>query len=66
MIDDNKAVSREHAEIRCLSGKYYIYDMDSANGTFVNGKQVDGSGIELSNHDTVVLADEQFEFVKEV
>lgn len=66
VIDDNKAVSREHAEIRCLSGKYYIYDMDSANGTFVNGKQVDGSGIELSNHDTVVLADEQFEFVKEV
>jgi len=40
VLKDLKA-SRSHASIRCLGdGKYYLMDMGSANGTFVNDKQV--------------------------
>ena len=34
------AVSREHAVIRKIDGKYYIEDMNSRNKTFVNGKEI--------------------------
>ena len=34
------AVSREHAVIRKINGKYYIEDMNSRNGTEVNGPKI--------------------------
>ena len=58
----NKAVSRKHAVIKWKEGKYYIQDLDSANGTYVNGKLVHGT-LELSNHDIITLADEEIEFI---
>lgn len=33
-------VSRKHAEIQCVGGKYVILDLESSNGTFVAGKKV--------------------------
>ena len=33
-------VSKEHAEIRQQDGKLYLHDLDSRNGTFVNGKRI--------------------------
>ncbi len=33
-------VSRCHAEIRKEDGKYYLYDLDSTGGTFLNQKKV--------------------------
>jgi Adenylate cyclase, family 3 (some proteins contain HAMP domain) len=34
-------VSRNHSLLRCLGeGKYYLVDMGSANGTYLNGKRV--------------------------
>lgn len=33
-------VSRFHAEISITDGRYYIKDMGSTNGTYVNGKKV--------------------------
>jgi adenylate cyclase len=34
-------VSRNHSLLRCLGeDKYYLVDMGSANGTFLNGKRV--------------------------
>ncbi len=35
-----KAVSRQHAQIVCEDGKYSIEDLDSSNGTYLNGKRV--------------------------
>lgn len=58
----NKAVSRKHAVIRWKEGKYCIQDLDSANGTFVNGKTVADS-VELKSHDVITLADEEIEFI---
>ena len=39
VLDDTK-VSRHHARIEERAGKYYVIDMESTNGIFVNGQQV--------------------------
>ena len=38
---DDSETSRVHAEIEYLDGKYFLRDLDSSNGTFVNGKRID-------------------------
>ncbi|MBN1257892.1 MAG: protein kinase [Planctomycetes bacterium] len=38
-VDQDK-ISREHAEISFHDGGYYLRDLDSANGTFVNNKRL--------------------------
>ena len=40
VIDFNPAVSRIHCKINFESGEYYITDLGSANGTFVNSKKL--------------------------
>lgn len=61
-ITNNPAISRKHALVRWKNDAYYLFDLNSANGTFVNGKKIDSTGIRLENRDKVVLADEAFEF----
>lgn len=61
-ISNNPAISRKHALVRWKNDAYYLFDLNSANGTFVNGKKIDSTGIKLANQDKVVLADEAFEF----
>lgn len=39
-IDNKSAISRRHAVIEWVEGKLQIIDLDSTNGTFVNGKQL--------------------------
>ena len=54
----DRMVSKEHAEIRLeADGSYMLYDLNSRNGTLVNGKQIttpvrlsDGDEIELGSH----------------
>ena len=47
-------VSGRHAEIRHSDGKYVVHDMGSTNGTYVNGKRVEGGGgTELHEGDKV-------------
>ena len=36
----DESVSRRHARILCVEGQYVIEDLESRNGTFVNGRQV--------------------------
>jgi hypothetical protein len=38
-IDDPR-VSRQHAQIRAVHGRYEIFDLDSTGGTFINQKRV--------------------------
>jgi len=40
-IDWDNAVSRRHAELELVAGSWFVTDLDSANGTFVNGAKVD-------------------------
>ena len=47
----DSVVSRRHAEVVLLAGKWWIQDCNSANGIFVNGQRVDriciGHGLEV-------------------
>jgi len=52
-IEDD-TVSRHHAMILLCSDGYYIEDLGSSNGTYVNGKEI--SRAKLSNHDTIKLS----------
>ena len=38
----DRNVSKQHAEIGCIGGRYRIRDLQSFNGTFVNGVEVKG------------------------
>lgn len=55
------AVSREHAVIRKLQGKYYIEDMKSRNGTFVNNKEV-SARTQLNDADKIKICDNLMAF----
>src|SRR5262249_3691144 len=37
---DSLAVSRQHARLVCHGGEYFIEDVGSSNGTFVNGRRI--------------------------
>ena len=48
---DNRAVSRNHAQIVMREGRYYVIDAGSTNGTRLNGKKVTGKApVALSDH----------------
>jgi RNA polymerase sigma-70 factor (ECF subfamily) len=46
------SVSREHAQIVRVGGKYFIEDRQSRNGTFVNGQQINARTA-LKNNDRI-------------
>ncbi|MBX9679576.1 MAG: SpoIIE family protein phosphatase [Gemmataceae bacterium] len=50
------AVSREHAVIKKIQGKYYIEDLKSRNGTWVNNNEVK-SRLQLKNNDQIKICD---------
>lgn len=63
VVEDNKAISRKHACIIWSEGNYYIEDLGSANGTWVNEEQIPvKSKVKLANNDRFILADEAFIF----
>ena len=40
IVLDQGAVSRQHAAISLIDGEYHVEDLNSRNGTFVNGSPV--------------------------
>ena len=40
LVVDDPRVSRLHAQLRAVRGRYVIFDLDSAGGTWVNGQRV--------------------------
>jgi len=40
LIIEDLRVSRSHAQLRAIRGRYMIFDLNSTGGTFVNGKRV--------------------------
>lgn len=58
-----KTVSRKHASFHCENGEYYVSDLGSTNGTFVNGKKLESMRkVRLSDGDVIRLAREEFIF----
>ena len=61
VISFNKAISRVHCKITYQNGNYYITDLGSANGTFVNSKRIPAQYSEIiKNGDAVRLANSDF------
>jgi pSer/pThr/pTyr-binding forkhead associated (FHA) protein len=46
-------VSRRHAEFRLESGEFQVVDVDSLNGTYVNGHAIDSAV--LTNGDEIQM-----------
>ena len=62
-VADNNMVSRSHADVISRNGRYFIVDLVSKNGTFVNGAPVPPQQErEIRDGDAIRLANEEFEF----
>lgn len=57
------AVSREHAVIKRVHGKFYIEDLKSRNGTFVNDKEV-STAVQLKDNDRIKICDNIMSFLE--
>ncbi len=57
---DDPNVSRRHAEVKAEDGTYWIVDLDSTNGTEVNGKRIDRA--RLNHDDRIVLGTTELTF----
>ena len=53
LVLDGDRVSRRHALVRRVGQSFYVVDLESANGTFVNGQRVKQQ--QLRNKDTVTI-----------
>lgn len=58
---EDRFASGIHARIYPRSGSYYVEDMGSTNGTFLNGEEVDHD-VELRHLDAVEIGDTEFRF----
>ncbi len=61
IVLESVSVSRQHARILNAEGKYYLEDLHSRNGTFLNGRQVSQRQL-LSDNDEVGICDLSFVF----
>ena len=69
---DEEAVSGRHAVVRVESNpdfegfkEFYLEDLNSTNGTFVNDRKVSGR-VRLHHNDTVRLAWNKFKFIDDL
>lgn len=66
LIDDNPAISRNHADIVHEKDGFYVRDKGSLNHTFVDGRKLEAKKpVKLENGSLLQLADEVFEFIEE-
>ncbi|NLP13953.1 MAG: FHA domain-containing protein [Clostridium sp.] len=60
-IEFNKAISRVHCKIICVDNRYYICDMGSSNGTYLNGSRLQqGVSAPIEAGDRIFLANTEF------
>ena len=60
---NNPYLSKEHAQITFEEGKFYIEDLKSTNGTFLNGKELGTHPVRLKDNDKISFGDISFLFV---
>jgi pSer/pThr/pTyr-binding forkhead associated (FHA) protein len=58
---EDRFASQVHARIYPRRGSYYVEDMNSTNGTFLNGRLLDGE-TELQHRDRIQIGDTEFRF----
>lgn len=60
---DDKKISRQHSQIITHHGVSYLRDLNSSNGSYVNGRRV--SAYELTNGTTITMGQYQLKYVNE-
>ena len=63
IVIDNLAVSGEHAVLQMSGNEVYLEDLNSTNGTYINGKAVKKQL--LANNDTVEIGKYKIKFINE-
>ncbi len=64
VLSFNNMISRKHCEISKVSGGYFVTDLGSANGTYVNRKKIQpGIPCPVGNGDIIRLANSDFQVV---
>ena len=62
-LENNSAISRTHCEIVRRNGVSYLRDLNSTNGTYVDGKRLaPDEEVLLKNNTVIRLGDEDFIF----
>ncbi|MEJ5186747.1 MAG: FHA domain-containing protein [Candidatus Geothermincolales bacterium] len=61
VVLEDEFVSNYHAKIYLLGGRFYVEDMGSTNGTFVNGRRIT-SPLELRGGDVIQVGRTSMEF----
>ncbi|MDO4604777.1 MAG: FHA domain-containing protein [Helcococcus sp.] len=64
IVLESQIVSAQHAEIVKSGDAYYIIDLDSSNGTILNGEIIHDN-LELFDGDIIQIADFKLQFVEE-
>ncbi|MDP3170213.1 MAG: FHA domain-containing protein [Polaromonas sp.] len=64
IVIDNLAVSGEHAVLQMSGNDVFVEDLNSTNGTYLNGKAVKKQ--QLNNGDTVEIGKYKIKYVNEV
>jgi len=68
VIDFNRTVSRRHCKVSFKAGQYYVEDLNSSNGTYLNGAGIEsgkaaaikiGDYIRIANMDFIVKGSER-------
>jgi serine phosphatase RsbU (regulator of sigma subunit) len=65
IVLDVGAVSRNHAQILHIGKDYYVEDLKSRNGTYVNGQLIQGRQ-QLQDQDELKICDLLFHFVHDI
>jgi pSer/pThr/pTyr-binding forkhead associated (FHA) protein len=63
IVIDNPAVSNHHCKIVLNGGTFFVHDLNSTNGVFLNGARVTQSA--LQNNDVIAIAKHALQFVDE-
>ena len=60
---NNPYLSKVHAQITFEEGRFYITDMESTNGTYLNGNKLGTHPVRLRDNDKITFGDLIFLFV---
>lgn len=60
---DNPAANDKHAKVLTILNKSFIEDLNSTNGTYINGRKI--AGHDLQNGETVFIGEHELKYVKD-
>lgn len=62
-LNNENSISRKHIELTNKNGSIYLKDLNSSNGTYINGEKIENNKkVKLFNNDSIKLANSIFIF----